>query len=236
MYSNFNQACYHAHTRALNMSSIYDYFKREETSCLPAKPPPGSTLTQAEINQTNELVKKSIAKEGDELKRGKYTTYTSAERARIGRYAAENGTTRACRYFSQRWKRAVPEATVRRLKGEYLVQLNQQKGTGKRIESLPIKQKGRPLLVGAKLDKAIQDYLVSLRSAGGVVNTAILLAAAEGIISARCPGKLQKQGGDLCIGKDWAKSLMNRMGFVKRKGSNAGKVVVAEFQELKSNF
>ena len=64
MYSNFKQACHHAHTIALKMSSMYDYFKREETSCLPAKPPPGSTLTQAEIKQTNELVKKSVAKEG----------------------------------------------------------------------------------------------------------------------------------------------------------------------------
>ena len=83
MYSNFKQACHHTHTIALKMSSMYDYFKREETSCLPAKPPPGSTLTQAEIKQTNELVKKSVAKEGDELKRGKYTTYTSAERASL---------------------------------------------------------------------------------------------------------------------------------------------------------
>ena len=48
-------------------------------------------------------------------------------------------------------------------------------------------------------------------TAGGVVNTAITLAAAEGIITARYPGKLQKQCGDLCIGKDWADSLLKHM-------------------------
>ena len=70
------------------------------------------------------------------------------------------------------------------------------------VESLPTKQRGRPLLVGIELDKAIQDYIQSLRVIGGVVNTAITVAAAQGIISARCPGKLQCEGGDICIGKD----------------------------------
>ena len=57
--------------------------------------------------------------------------------------------------------------------------------------------------------QAIQDYLRALRAAGRVVNTAIVMAAAEGILSARCPGRLQKQGEDIQITKDWAKSLMS---------------------------
>ena len=81
-----------------------------------------------------------------------------------------------------------------------------------------------------ELDTAM---LRSLQLTGGVVNTAITLAAAEGIISARFPGKLQCEGGDIRIGKDWAKSLMRRMGFVKRKVSNAGKVLPAKYAELK---
>ena len=46
--------------------------------------------------------------------RGSYTSYTSEERAKIGRYAAENGPTRATSHF------AVPETMARRLKYEYL--------------------------------------------------------------------------------------------------------------------
>jgi hypothetical protein len=99
---------------------------------------------------------------------------------------------------------------------------------------LSTKPKGRPLLVGSELDKAIQDYINALRASGGVVNTTIVLAAAEGIIGARYPGKLKKQGGDLILTRDWAKSLMIRMKFVKRKVSNAGKVLVSELEELKS--
>ena len=44
--------------------------------------------------------------------RGAYTNYTPENRAKIGRYAAENGPARATRHF------AVPETTGRRLKSE----------------------------------------------------------------------------------------------------------------------
>ena len=146
--------------------SLYSYFQKQEThNCLPKNPPPGSTLTQLEIDKTNKLVKAVLDKqdEGDhteQSKHGKYAIYTTVERARIGKYAAENGTTRACKHFSQLWKRDVPEATVRHLKNEYLKQLSQQKHTGMLVESLSTKQKGRPLLVGIELDKAIQDYIL----------------------------------------------------------------------------
>ena len=37
--------------------------------------------------------------------RGKYDDYTPEQRAQIGKYAAENGPTRAAKHFSQLWKR-----------------------------------------------------------------------------------------------------------------------------------
>ena len=53
------------------------------------------------------------------------------------------------------------------------------------VDSLETKQKGRLLLLGEELDAAVQEYVSSLRIAGGVVNTVVVRAAAEGIISAR---------------------------------------------------
>ena len=58
------------------------------------------------------------------------------------------------------------------------------------MDSLETKQKGRPLLLGEELDTAVQEYVSSLRIAGGVVNTVVVRAAAEGIISARVITKL----------------------------------------------
>ena len=64
--------------------------------------------------------KKDNGDDGHQAKRGKYATYTATERARIGKFAAENGMTRACKHFSQLWKKSVQEATARRLKNEYV--------------------------------------------------------------------------------------------------------------------
>ena len=68
----------------------------------------------------NKIVSASLAEKGKRNpNRGKYSSYT-AERARIGGYAAENGPTRAARHLSKIWDRTVPETTARRLKQEYL--------------------------------------------------------------------------------------------------------------------
>ena len=75
-----------------------------------------------------------------------------------------------------------------------------------------------------------------MRMVGGVVNTAIVMAAAEGIIASRDSGKLREHGGLIQITKAWAKSLLVRMGYVKRKCSNPGKISVSHFKELQDTF
>ena len=39
------------------------------------------------------------------------------------------------------------------------------------VNTLEIKWKGKPLLLGADLDAAVQEYIQSLRMVSGVVNT-----------------------------------------------------------------
>ena len=48
------------------------------------------------------------------------------------------------------------------------------------VKSLPTKSQGRPLLLGLVLDKAVQDYITSLR---GVVNMSIVMSAAESLLT-----------------------------------------------------
>ena len=60
------------------------------------------------------------------------------------------------------------------------------------------------------------------------------MAAAEAIISTRHPGHLQ--GGSFVVTKTWAKSLLIKMNFVKRKSFNAGKLLPVEFNLLKKRF
>ena len=104
------------------------------------------------------------------------------------------------------------------------------------MDSLETKQKGRPLLLGEELDAAAQEYVSSLRIAGGVVNTVVVRAAAEDIISARDITKLTSHGGHINITKSWAMSLLNRMGYVKRKASTSGKIPQSQYEELREVF
>ena len=104
------------------------------------------------------------------------------------------------------------------------------------MDSLETKQKGRPLLLGEELDAAVQEHVSSLRIAGGVVNTVVVRAAAEGIISARDITKLTSHGGHINITKSWAISLLNRKGYVKCKASTSGKIPQSQYVELREVF
>lgn len=104
------------------------------------------------------------------------------------------------------------------------------------VKTLPLKTQGEPLLLGVELEQAVQEYITSLRAIEGVVNTAVVMAAAEGIVSTRDASKLTSHGGHIEITSTWAKSLLSRMSYVKRKCSNTGKVPTPLFNGIKNVF
>ena len=220
---------------------MYRYLKRKSSVEDQALPTEVSSLSAKDVQRVNEDVKRAKL-EKPEKGRGHYNIYTAKERAQIGKFAAENGPASAVRHFSKTLGRNLPE-TARRLKAEYLVALKSEatecgkKGSGAvQVASLPKMAVGRPLLLGKDLDTCVQDYINALRKVGGVNNTTIVMAAANGIIAARNPALLTQHGGHIEITKAWAKSLFQRMGYVKRKCSNAGKITVARFEELQEEF
>ena len=225
--------------------ALLKYLKRKEKPlqqlALPAIQNYADTsLTEKDLECANKNVSAILLSNDsvNEMRRGKYNSYTPKERAKIGQHAAIYGATSAARYFTGVFSRDLNESTARRLKTEYLQQLKEKRQSGKTpvITELITKEKGRPLMLDVKMDKAVQEYISSLRVVGGVVNTAIVMGAAEGIISARDISKLISHGGHIDINKSWAKSLLHRMGYVKRKASNAGKVPAAEFEDLTAVF
>ena len=109
---------------------------------------------------------------------------------------------------------------MRRLKAEYLSKLKEvsarcDENEAPNVTSLPTKPQGRPLMLGKVLDTAVQDYVTTIRAVGGVVNTSICMAAAEGIVAARDQGLLAQHGGHIELTKTWARSLLTRMGMLK---------------------
>lgn len=218
-------------------------FKRQE------KPSAAnSLLSRKEVESADKFVAKSLESASKRTVRGKYNCYTPEQRAQIGKYAAENGATNAAKRYSASWGININESTARRLKSEYLEKLQQEVAASHSqekhqstsesitIKALETKERGRPLFLGAELDAAVQEYVKSLREANGVVNTVVVMAAANGIISARDISKLSSHGGHIVITKSWARSLLNRMGYVKRKCSTSGKIPPVQFEESREIF
>ena len=102
------------------------------------------------------------------------------------------------------------------------------------VNSLPTQNQGKPLLLGEEIDSAVLSVIVGLRRNKAVVNTRIVMAVGEGVIHAHDPVKLCAT--EHKITKGWAKSIMKRMGLSKRKATNAGKITVGHFEEVKECF
>lgn len=231
--------------------ALLRYFEKTKKEPRPSNTTiPLPSTVKSLLNKELEQVNKVVSAKTLELQRGpgksrSYNDYSPEQRAMIGKYAAENGATKASRHYSKILGNSVPESTARRLRSQYLAALSstvQATSAASSQETVPAvlcltkKKSGRPLLLGKDLDDSVQDFVESLRKVGGVVNTSIVMAAAEGIVAAKNPSFLVKHGGHITITKGWVKSLFSRMGYVKRKGSNAGKVTVAQFHEVQDVF
>ena len=62
------------------------------------------------------------------------------------------------------------------------------------------------------------------------------MACAEGIVRNADSNMLAVNGAHILITKDWAKNLLHRMGFVKRRASTKVKVSVEDFEVKKEQF
>jgi len=71
---------------------------------------------------------------------------------------------------------------------------------------------------------------------GGVINARIVMAGAEAIVTKFARHKLERYGGHINITKSFVKSLLRRMGFVKRKGTNGVKHLPTDFAEICKAF
>ena len=99
------------------------------------------------------------------------------------------------------------------------------------VLSSAIKNRVHPLMLG-DLDPQVQEYIVKLREAGGLVNTAVVMAVMHGIVFSHDRTSLDENGGHLRINETIALSLLNHMNYVKRKGFTSVKVVPAEFEKF----
>ena len=227
------------------MLSLHSYFKKTiKTDVLPSpngplkEVIPSSTIAALNKDLEKELSTTSTAESGD--KRGPYSKLTPGQKAMIGKRAAVYGVTASMRYFKNKYPdMELKETSVRRFKNSYLCEVKQKRkidDEDTEIEELPSKKRGRPTLLSEDVERQLKAYLVALREKGGVVNTAITIASASGIVTKKDSNLLDINGGPICLSKPWAKSFLERIGFVKRKGTTKAQVAAADFEVLKHEF
>ena len=155
------------------MSTLLKYFKvsrvKTEGNSSSSLPDPSGPLSEkmpaTSIEEANKEVNAHSSRQSTGGKRhAQYVIVTPEQKARVAKYAAENGTTNAIRRFAK----DIPdlkESTVRGWKTVYLRELASRRATDNKdvaIERIPAGPKGRPLLLGQELDRQVQAYLMLL--------------------------------------------------------------------------
>ena len=84
--------------------ALLQYLKRNDIPKVPL-PSKLNSLSQCQLQQVNDHIRKTVGDEATSSGIGKkrrhgYNQYSDEERAEIGKYAAENGATKACRHFT----------------------------------------------------------------------------------------------------------------------------------------
>ena len=141
--------------------------------------------------------------------RGSYHTYTARQQAEIGKWALKNGVQSARRKFSKAQKTEINESTVRSFRNQYRKDLekwhrDESENATVRVCKLPLKKRGRPLLLGERLDSIVQKYIAVTRKVGGSVSTAVFIAGAKGILMTQDRTRLAEFGGPVTLTKVWA--------------------------------
>ena len=129
----------------------------------------GSSTFETSISKSSTSIEKEIEKEETKCvrpkKRGEYISISQEEKAKIARYASENGISKAVKHFADK---NVKESTVRGWKLAYEKELKEKRkaaapGEGIVVDSLPVKRRGRPPLLGQKWDQLLQEFIIAKR-------------------------------------------------------------------------
>jgi hypothetical protein len=198
---------------------------------------PSSTISAVNKEVKAVLPSSATAKQPE---RGKYDHYSQDEKTEIAKRANEHGIAATIRFYGRKHPEhpTLKESTIRTWKNQYVIELKRKRSAGEEmvIEQLPSKKRRRPLHLGVELDHRVQAYLTALRNNGAVVNTAITIACAKGVVKSFDCNLLKENGGYIDLTKHWAKNVMTRLGLVKRRASSKAKMSADNFDKLKSQF
>ena len=167
-------------------------------------------------------------------KRGNYNHYSPEIRAKIGKYASENGNLKALKKF----KAEVPnlkESTMRSFKQAYkrkLKEVTKKRNVEAQVLAIPSDTRGRPPIL-LELDAKLISLLKSIRIRGGVINFSVVKATALALLKSN-PSSSETGFQPTTT---WVRSVYRRCGFSRRAGTTTHPPVPRGlFEECKLMF
>ena len=79
----------------------------------------------------------------------------------------------------------------------------------------------------------VQEYILCVRAKGGIVNTAMVIAGARGLLQSLDRARLAEYGGLATMSRGWAKSLLK---FSRRMGTTQATMSPDDLKQKKIEF
>ena len=166
--------------------------------------PLSETIPSQAIKEADEIVKQSTQNDSTKHNRGTYLKFTPTQQAPAAKYAIKNGNQAAIRRYSKEFCTEIKQNTLSTWKSKYLNEIKEHHKARVYdklgeivVSSLLSKKRGRPLLLGDKLDKQAQSYIHATRNGKGVVTTIVALAAGEDIVRHHNKNLSYENGGPI---------------------------------------
>ena len=95
------------------------------------------------------------------------------------------------------------------------------------------KRVGRPNLLSEELTSEVKLILQNLRIAGCGISRKVVISVGNGVLQAKCPEKLARNGGSIELSVKWARGILKSMDWSKRRGTTAKREInPALYEEL----
>ena len=112
-------------------------------------------------------------------------------------------------------ERNLKESSVRDWRNLYIRELQEKRKKAKIgevvcVNALSVQKHVKPPLLGEKLDTHLQQLIGDMRSRGTAIETSVVIGVGMGIL-------LKHKKSTVELSKEWAKSVLCRIGYTKRK-------------------
>ena len=201
----------------MNKKQFLLYFKKKEKVSDPENSD-DVKITNVVTSATKDITNAELTLVEDEIQKScsrpvKYQKAIPEKiKKEVGIHGNIFGTASAIKTFSIKYKKYTFNRTT----------VNSWKAKCKNTNAV-FKKAGRPNLLDDNLIKKVKDIASGTRAAGGVINRKQILNIAKGVVTTNNPNALKQFGGTVELTDRWARHVLTKLEWSKRKGTT-GKV------------